>query len=230
MENNIKCTFCEKLADSKDHIPSRNLLEKPFPKNLLTVPSCRECNQSFSLDEEYFLNVLVEISNNPKLVARKSLGGNVYKARQRSPKLKAKIEKSYFQNENGKYYFKTEYDRIKRVIEKNALGLYYFKYKKRMSLGSFNCTGFYPFEVEENRPAEIFMLTYSEKFKIKKWIHIQPNVFSFIVVRDWTRNNRFTMIFHVHNTVWCIIEIPHPASNKSGSNKRYKTNQPTLFS
>ena len=101
--------------------------------------------------------------------------------------------------------------------------MYYHKYKKRANLNSFNCTGFYPFEVEETRPSKIFMLTYSEKFRLKKWTNIQPNVFSYIVVRDSTRNNKLTMIFHIHNTVWCVVEIPFPKS------KKVIENQQTLF-
>jgi hypothetical protein len=73
------------------------------------------------------------------------------------------------------------------------------------------------------------MLTYSEKFKIKKWIHIQPNVFSYIIVRDWTRKNKLTMIFHIHNTVWCVIEIPYPTSKRINSNIKTNQKQLTLF-
>ena len=63
------------------------------------------------------------------------------------------------------------------------------------------------------------MLTYSQKFRIKKWTHIQDDVFSYIVVRDWRRSNKLTMIFHIHNTVWCIIEIPFPTSDKRKKRK-----------
>ncbi len=227
MKKEIWCYYCGKPANSKDHTPSKNLLEKPYPENLLTIPACKECNQSFSLDEEYFLNLLVEISDNPNLLARKEYGGSVYKARKRSKKLKERIEKLLIQAEDGRVYFMIEGNRIKKVIEKNALGLYYHKYRKVPDLSAFNCVGFYPFRVEETRPAEIFILTYTEKFKLKKWTHIQDNVFSYIVVRDWRRNNKLTMIFHIHNTVWCIIEIPYP------TDKRIKgkiQNQYQLFS
>lgn len=229
MSIEIQCSFCDNVSNTKDHIPSKSLLEKPYPDNLITIPCCKTCNNSFSLDEEYFINVLTEISNNPNLVARKSEGGNVYKARKRSPKLMAKIEESYFQDESGKIYFKAENDRIKKVIEKNALGLFYHRYKKRANIKEFNCTGFYPFENKETRPAEIFMLTYSENFRIKKWNHIQPNVFSYIIVRDWMRNNRLTMIFHIHNTVWCVIEIPYPKSKNSNLKRGTNNNQLRMF-
>lgn len=208
------CCYCGQVAESRDHIPSKNLLEKPYPKNLLTIPSCTKCNQSFSLDEEYFLNVLVEISTNPNLLAKKEDGGSIYKARKRSKNLNDRIINSLVQAEDGRIYFKPEEQRIKRVIEKNALGLYYHKYGKLKDLELFNCFGFYPFSVEETRPAEIFMLTYSEKFRPKKWATIQSDVFSYIVVRDWRRNNKLTMIFHIHNSAWCIIELPYPSSSK----------------
>lgn len=213
------CCYCGKIADSKDHIPSKCLLEKPFPDNLLTIPSCVTCNKSFSLDEEYLLNVLVEISTNPTLLAKKQIGGSVYNARERSPGLRDRIKKSLVRAEDGKIYFKSEFDRIKRVIEKNALGLFYHKYKKLAPLKAFNCTGFYPFSVDETRPAEIFLLTYTEKFVLKKWNTIQFDVFSYIIVRDWRRNNKFSMIFHVHNTAWFIIEIPFPNSGKYSKRK-----------
>jgi hypothetical protein len=209
----LRCLFCGKEANTRDHIPSKNLLDEPFPLNLLTIPSCSECNKSFSLDEEYFLNVLVEISSNPTLVSKKRKGGNVYKARQRSKGLKARIENSLIEGEDGKIYFKSETDRIKRVIEKNAFGLYFHRYKKLPKLEHFRCTGIFPFSIEETRPAEIFMLTYSEKFRPKRWTNIQNNVFSYIVVRDWRRNDGLTMIFHIHNSVWCVIEIPYPNSS-----------------
>lgn len=204
------CIFCGNEADSKDHIPSKNLLEKPFPPNLLTIDSCIKCNRSFSLDEEYFLNVLVEISTNPALLIKKEEGGNIFRARERSPKLKERIENSMISQTDGRIYFHPEYDRIQKVVEKNAAGLYFHKYGLRRPLNEFHCTGVYPFSVEELRPPDIFLLAYSERFKPKKWTIIQDNVFSYIVVRDWRRNNGLTMIFHIHDSVWCTISIPYP--------------------
>ena len=40
----------------------RCLLEKPYPPNLLTIPSCCECNTGFKQDEEYFLAVMAQSS------------------------------------------------------------------------------------------------------------------------------------------------------------------------
>lgn len=48
------CIYCGGLADTKDHIPSKCLLDKPYPENLSVVKCCNTCNQSFSSDEQYF--------------------------------------------------------------------------------------------------------------------------------------------------------------------------------
>ncbi len=47
------CVFCGGSADTREHIPSRVLLEKPYPENLATIPSCYHCNNSYSSDELY---------------------------------------------------------------------------------------------------------------------------------------------------------------------------------
>lgn len=223
IEDSIKvCLYCKETATTKDHVPPKSLLEKPFPNNLLTIPACKRCNQSFSLDEEYFLNVLCEISSNTDLLAKKSPNGNVYKARLRSPKLNNRIESSLCIRDDGRVMFQTEFIRIKRVIEKIALGLYFSCYKRKSDIKLFNCSGFYAFEVEETRPADIFMLTYSEIFKIKKWHHLQKNVFSYIIVRDWRRENKLSMIIQFHNTAWAIVEIPYPSSNTGRSSTKIR--------
>jgi hypothetical protein len=48
------CIYCNlAAADTVDHIPPKLLLAKPYPDNLLTVPSCLKCNRSFQKHDEY---------------------------------------------------------------------------------------------------------------------------------------------------------------------------------
>ena len=51
--NKSFCIYCGKVADSREHIPSKVFLDKPFPADLYLVPACRVCNNSFSSDELY---------------------------------------------------------------------------------------------------------------------------------------------------------------------------------
>jgi hypothetical protein len=54
-----ECVYCGKMGKiSNDHIPPKNLFPSPRPSNLITVPSCKECNQKASKDDEYFRLVL----------------------------------------------------------------------------------------------------------------------------------------------------------------------------
>jgi hypothetical protein len=48
-----ECIYCGAVANSREHIPSKIFLEKPYPNNLLLVPSCKTCNNYFSYDELY---------------------------------------------------------------------------------------------------------------------------------------------------------------------------------
>jgi hypothetical protein len=54
------CTYCGQMrAVTSDHPVPRNLFPTPPPPNLITVPSCKPCNDGFSRDDEYLRLVLV---------------------------------------------------------------------------------------------------------------------------------------------------------------------------
>ena len=70
------CCYCGTWADTVDHVPSKVLLDEPYPENLPVVPCCRNCNDQFSLDEEY-VAVLLECVRwqtfNPKQFKREKI-------------------------------------------------------------------------------------------------------------------------------------------------------------
>ncbi len=47
------CVHCGSAPEDGDHVPSKVLLDQPYPPNLPVVSSCRSCNNSFSADEPY---------------------------------------------------------------------------------------------------------------------------------------------------------------------------------
>jgi hypothetical protein len=63
------CTYCgrvRKLTD--DHVPPKLFLAKPYPPNLVTVPACRSCNESFQHDDEYTRLIIChhpDVARNP---------------------------------------------------------------------------------------------------------------------------------------------------------------------
>ena len=63
------CTYCRNELGTRDHVPSKVFLEKPYPDNLPVVPCCQKCNEGFSLDEQYlavYLNAYILVLVNWK--------------------------------------------------------------------------------------------------------------------------------------------------------------------
>ena len=59
------CIYCGAPEGTRDHVPPKGifagLLGIGFNGNLITVPSCRPCNNSESMDDDYFRQVMVAL-------------------------------------------------------------------------------------------------------------------------------------------------------------------------
>lgn len=114
------CIYCGGLADTRDHVPSKCLLEPPYPTNLSVVDCCDSCNQDFSKDEQYFVCLLESVlcgSTDPAKIKRPS----VARVMENSPALRQRIESSKTEI-NGQTAFIPETERIKKVMLKLARG------------------------------------------------------------------------------------------------------------
>lgn len=114
------CIFCGGSADTRDHVPSRILLDTPYPENLPVVGACKACNQGFSKDEQYLVCLLESVfagSTDPEKIRRPS----VARAMKRSPALQARIEAART-NIDGQTFFHPEENRVKNVMLKLARG------------------------------------------------------------------------------------------------------------
>ena len=52
------CVHCGGPSETIDHVPSKVLLDEPYPENLMAASACRKCNNGLSLDEEYLACLL----------------------------------------------------------------------------------------------------------------------------------------------------------------------------
>jgi len=114
------CIYCGDPADTRDHVPSRILLDAPFPENLPVVGACWPCNNGFSQDEEYLaclIEVAVAGSTDPDRIRRLA----VAKILRRSPALRAKLDAAQISKE-GRIYLNVESERVKNVLLKLARG------------------------------------------------------------------------------------------------------------
>lgn len=114
------CAFCGGDTGTRDHCPSRVLLDEPYPENLPVVPACPTCNAGFSADEEYLaclISCVLAGSTDPNKVVRPK----IRRILTDSPALRVRIEQSRIESVNG-VIFNPEHERVSKVITKLAQG------------------------------------------------------------------------------------------------------------
>ena len=81
------CVYCgctEALTD--DHIPPKSIFPKQRPSNLITVRSCRTCNEGASKDDEYFRLMISMRHDTGDHPAVKKILPTIYRSLQKSTK------------------------------------------------------------------------------------------------------------------------------------------------
>jgi hypothetical protein len=114
------CCYCGGIPDTRDHVPSKVLLDEPFPENLPIVPCCFECNQDFSADEEYFA-CLIECVLNGSTDVEKLKRDKIIRILSKKSLLRKRITDA-MSLDQGTTVFKIEENRVKNVIIKLAKG------------------------------------------------------------------------------------------------------------
>ena len=119
----LRCAYCGGATGTRDHVPSRVLLNEPFPDNLPVVPACRTCNQSFSWHEEY-LACLIAVVLAGDIDAVAGVSAKAARILDSKPALRAKIVSA----RSGEPYCPTwaaELERVGIVLRKLAQGHVY---------------------------------------------------------------------------------------------------------
>lgn len=114
------CVYCGGDPTSREHVPSRVLLDTPFPPDLAVVEACRECNESFSKDEAYVAAVLACVlagSTDPAQIERET----ARRILSSSPALRIMIKDAMVSDETGTRT-QIDIDRVSRVLAKLAVG------------------------------------------------------------------------------------------------------------
>jgi len=216
----VNCLYCGAVAATKDHVIARCLLEKPYPLNLPTVPSCRSCNEGFSRDEQYFLAVLAQAGFTTSLTRKVEDGGVVDRMLQRSPALDAYFANSLHIGDQGRIFITPDETRIANVARKIALGLYYHRYAPRTPPALDDFLALKPLHTLANSNF-MFILGYNERIKPRRWNHLQTlvipgrrkiQIFDYMFVRNWVWADigRLFCIMRFHETVWAAVRCPNP--------------------
>lgn len=128
------CIHCggwiAQLQSNRDHAPSKSLLQKPCPEELPVIQVCRECDSSFSRDEEYLTALLgAVLTGTTEPTAQSNPSARRILARNR--KLRARIDhaKTTYTSIGGetRIIWKPEIERVNNVVVKNARGHAFFE-------------------------------------------------------------------------------------------------------
>jgi hypothetical protein len=141
------CAYCGKIGPlTRDHIPPRCLFGKQPPANLLTVPSCLDCNHTASEDDEYLQMVFSMhggLSENPHVEKiRPTFHRSLANPRKQGFTLSmlAALRNAYLRTPSGTYVGSVamlviDDHRLEAVVRRIALGLIYRECKARLPDG-----------------------------------------------------------------------------------------------
>lgn len=111
------CAYCKQPATTRDHVPAKAFLDKPYPTNLHLVYSCEECNNGLSKDEAYvayLVKYMNDILSDGEDADEEALSAH-------SDALEERITNSITIDEEGTPIINLETERIKNVIEKFSI-------------------------------------------------------------------------------------------------------------
>jgi hypothetical protein len=194
------CSYCGEFPNTRDHVPSKILLDNPYPENLPIVPCCNECNQSFSLDEEY-VACLLECVIHGTTDIDKLKRDKIKNILRRKESLRQKIFKSITET-NGQISFNVEIERLKNVILKLAKG--HVKYENSTPiLEAPTHLEFKPLPIMTQNEINLFLasseLTKSPEVGSRttqnlligtnnvvysQWITVQPDIYNYCVTTN----------------------------------------------
>lgn len=162
----IFCAYCGGLTETRDHVPSRVFLDKPYPSNLPVVPACKACNQSFSKDEEYvacLVECVLSGSGEPDQVEREK----IKRILRRKPALAARLRNARQETSAGTS-FMVETERVQNVVLKLARGHAAFELNEPQLDDPSNLS-FLPFPSMDPTTRERFEAPFSQSGSLAVW-------------------------------------------------------------
>ena len=116
-----RCVYCGAQPDTRDHVPSKVLLDEPYPHELPVADACSSCNAAFSLDEQYLacmIECVMSGSAEPSSLQRTKIKRILHEV----PTLQRRIKESQRKDSAGNLTWHAEVDRIRKIILKLARG------------------------------------------------------------------------------------------------------------
>lgn len=194
-----RCIYCGGLPETREHVPSKVFLDQPFPDDLPVVEACEQCNNGFSLDEEYMaclIDCVISGSTDPSKVGRPKIS----KILARRPGIAERIASGRSGDSDG-FVFSVETERVHSVVEKIARGHALFEMNELVD--SPLEVWIRPLVTLENNDREVFeaienasvglwpevgsramqRLVVDDSSFYGGWIHVQPDRYRYSIVQ-----------------------------------------------
>lgn len=197
------CVYCGLKADTKDHIPTKNLFQSTSGISFITVPSCRKCNSGFQKDEEFFRQLLASILYKQSPVASFLLHNPIARSMKRKPALGMQMFKQmnlvdhyskgriYLGKKTAIHITKKDHQRIFNVLDKYIKGLYYHHFNKMIPDG---------WAVKHHWLMEKFEEKVVDTLKDMRWERVKEDTFVY----------GFSSVPKTHQSIWCLIFFGQP--------------------
>ena len=114
------CIYCGGLPETREHVPPKVFLDKPYPSDLPIVEACARCNHAYSLDEEYMaclIDCVISGTADSNSLQRETTKKSLLHALG----LAERIARARRETDDG-VIFDVEHDRVMNVIKKVAAG------------------------------------------------------------------------------------------------------------
>lgn len=200
---NKVCAYCGGRASTFDHVVPKGLYPMSARKGniqLLTVPACTKCNESYSDDEEHFRNVITCLGENLPLVSElfyDKVNASFVKGKSlRHLRQLVDLMKAY-ENSEGKRYviYPMKDERFVRILKKIFRGLAFHHFGCQIS--------------EENIWIDVLKYVIPQGLLDNViWYNYQPNIFEYIYeiyeVENSYKSCWFLKIFKTRNFIGII--------------------------
>ncbi len=223
------CIYCSatNLIPTRDHVPPKCLFPKPRPLNLVTVPACPTCNQSFKLDDEYFrLMVAGEAAYRDPVATRlwaERVMPNTGLGLRRAVLSQARL--CEVRTPGGLYVGRAAQIgfnslRIRRVVERIAVGLMWHHYRQRLTPGV---------TVEAHYRPDLAPLT--EILTSSNLVNIGDTVFKYRYCRAWDAPDSSLWGFQFYGRAHFIVTMqgPRPSQIEPDSSSEIPPNSTPGF-
>lgn len=146
-----ECVYCGKFSKSTDdHIPPKNLFAKPRPANMIFVPACKECHETFSKDDEFMRDIFILTEPTGRHPEAQKLLDKTIRSFKR--KEKAKFTRNLFQdavpitkNNSPSVAIDVRANRIYRQVERFIVGMFFNETGRRLPHKHYPMILFNPF-------------------------------------------------------------------------------------